>query len=357
MRDDVFWWEDGALLLLDQRRLPHEIANVRCATAGEVAEAIRNMTVRGAPAIGCVAAYGVALSAHTHQAAGAAEQRAAIVADSARLRATRPTAVNLGWALDRQAAVVAAHPAAPPADLATRLLAEAEAIAAENEAVCRQMSEHGAALVPPAGRVLTHCNAGRLATGATYGTAVGVIRAAWEAGRLAHVYVDETRPRLQGAQLTAWELQQAGIPATLIADNMAASIMRQGRIDAVFVGADRIAANGDTANKIGTYSVAVLARAHGIPFYVVAPTSTVDLDSPDGAAIPIEERAAEEMTHLAGHRVAPAGVTVANPAFDVTPHEWITAIITEHGILYPPFDEGLQRAVGYSFRETGASTR
>jgi methylthioribose-1-phosphate isomerase len=340
----TLWWEEGALVLIDQRQLPGAYVTLRCTTPQEVAEAIRDMAVRGAPAIGCAAAYGLALSAARHSAAGLTAQRAALQADADLLRATRPTAVNLAWALDRQLALARAYRGPDPSQLAAHLLAEAEQIVDDDEAACRAMGAHGAGLIPQGGRVLTHCNAGSLAT-AAYGTALGVVRAAWEQGRLAHVLVDETRPRLQGARLTAWELQQAGIPCTLIADNMAAGFMRKGAVNAVLVGADRIAANGDTANKIGTYGVAVLARAHNIPFYVVAPVSTVDLQLADGDAIPIEERAAEEMTHLGGEQLAPAGVAVANPAFDVTPHELITAIVTEHGVLYPPFAAGLRAAV------------
>ncbi len=342
--DKTLWWEDGALWLVDQRCLPDAYEPLPCRTPAVVAEAIRDMAVRGAPAIGCAAAYGLALSAALHTADGAAAQRAALQADAALLRATRPTAVNLAWALDRQLACANSCAAADPAVLAERLRAEADAIAAEDEAACRAMGAHGAALLGPGARVLTHCNAGSLAT-VSYGTALGVVRAAHAQGRLAHVWVDETRPRLQGARLTAWELQQAGIPCTVIADNMAASFMRRGLIDAVIVGADRIAANGDTANKIGTYGLAVLARAHGLPFYVVAPTSTVDLALPDGSAIPIEERAAEEMTHLGGRGLTPAGVPVANPAFDVTPQDLISAIVTEQGVLRAPFAPGLHEAV------------
>ncbi|HUS17564.1 MAG TPA: S-methyl-5-thioribose-1-phosphate isomerase [Chloroflexia bacterium] len=342
--DRTLWWRDGALELIDQRRLPTATVTLCCASPVAVADAIRDMAVRGAPAIGCAAAYGLALSAAGHVGDGVDAQRRALAADAALLRATRPTAVNLAWALDRQLALARDYRGTDAAELAALLLDEAESIATADEAACRAMGAHGAMLVPEGGKVLTHCNAGSLAT-AAYGTALGVLRTAFAQGRLAHVLVDETRPRLQGSRLTAWELQQAGIPCTLIADNMAATFMRRGQVDAVFVGADRIAANGDTANKIGTYGVAVLARAHGIPFYVVAPASTVDLDLADGETIPIEERAAAEMTHLGGEQLAPDGVTVANPAFDVTPHALITAIVTEHGVIYPPFSPGLRAAV------------
>ena len=342
--DKTLWWEEGRLRLIDQRCLPVEYRVLDCTTPGEVATAIRDMAVRGAPAIGCAAAYGLALSAARAAGAGWDAQDRALARAATELRATRPTAVNLGWALDRQLACAAAYRGGSAADRADALLAEAHAIAAEDEAACRRMGAHGAALLAPGSRVLTHCNAGSLAT-VSYGTALGVVRAAFAQGRLAHVLVDETRPRLQGARLTAWELQQAGIPCTLIADNMAASFMRRGAVDAVLVGADRIAANGDTANKIGTYGLAVLAQAHGLPFYVVAPVSTIDLRLADGEAIPIEERAADEVTHLGGQQLAPTGVAVANPAFDVTPYRWITAIVTEQGIIAPPFAAGLAAAV------------
>ncbi|HMA33920.1 MAG TPA: S-methyl-5-thioribose-1-phosphate isomerase [Chloroflexia bacterium] len=345
--DKTLWWNAGALELIDQRRLPRECVTLRCTTAAEVAAAIQEMAVRGAPAIGCAAAFGLALSARQHAAAGLIAQRAALAQDAARLRATRPTAVNLAWALDRQLALATTYPGADAHALAGQLLAAAETIAADDEAACRAMGAHGAALLAPGSRVLTHCNAGSLAT-AAYGTALGVVRTAYAQGRVRHVLVDETRPRLQGARLTAWELQQAGIPCTLIADNMAATFMRQGAVDAVLVGADRIAANGDTANKIGTYGLAVLARAHAIPLYVVAPASTVDLALPDGTAIPIEERAAAELTHLGGEQLAPAGIAVANPAFDVTPWALITAIVTEHGVIDPPFAAGLRATVAAS---------
>ena len=342
--DRTLWWDGDALMLVDQRRLPTEYAPLRCATPDDVAVAIRDMAVRGAPAIGCAAAYGMALSAARAAGAGPVAQQAALQADAALLRATRPTAVNLAWAVDRQLRVAQQAAGAAPSEVARLLLAEADAITADDEAACRAMGAHGAALLPPGARALTHCNAGSLAT-AAYGTALGVARAAFEQGKLRHVLVDETRPRLQGARLTAWELRQAGIPCTLIADNMAAVFMRRGEVDVVLVGADRIAANGDTANKIGTYGLAVLARAHGIPFYVVAPASTLDLSIADGEAIPIEERAAEEVTRLGGERLAPEGVAVANPAFDVTPHALITAIVTEHGVIEPPFAPGLRNAV------------
>jgi methylthioribose-1-phosphate isomerase len=315
-------WQGGRLELIDQRRLPAEEVWLSYGDYREVARAIREMVVRGAPAIGCAAAFGYALGVR------AGVPREEVLAT---LRATRPTAVNLFWALDR------VHRAADP---------EAEAIAIWRDDIdrCLRIGAHGARLMPDVGAVLTHCNAGALATGG-YGTALGVIRAARAGGKQIHVLADETRPFLQGARLTAWELARDGIPVTLITDNMAGALMARGEVQAVVVGADRIARNGDAANKIGTYSVAVLAREHGIPFYVAAPLSTVDLDTLDGAHIPIEERAAEEVTHLAGVRVAPAGVGVRNPAFDVTPARLVRAIITEAGVAEPPYEQSLARLV------------
>jgi methylthioribose-1-phosphate isomerase len=336
-------YADGAVRLLDQTRLPTEVVVCECHTAAELAAAIRTMQVRGAPAIGIAAAYALALGAREYPGEDPAAFRAHLERVAAEVRATRPTAVNLFWAVTRALAVAdAALPRGVPAARAA-LLAFAERLRAEDVAINRQLGAHGAALVPDGARVLTHCNAGALATGG-YGTALGVIRAAVEAGRRVHVWVDETRPFLQGARLTAWELQADGIPLTLITDNMAGYFMARGEVDLVVVGADRIAANGDVANKIGTYSVAVLAHAHGIPFYVAAPLSTVDLSLPDGTAIPIEERAPSEVTHLAGQRIAPEGVAAANPAFDVTPARYVTAIITECGVLRPPYEEALRAA-------------
>ncbi|HEX5501194.1 MAG TPA: S-methyl-5-thioribose-1-phosphate isomerase [Thermomicrobiales bacterium] len=338
-------YRDGAVWLIDQTRLPLDATLVACRDDRAVADAITAMRVRGAPAIGVTAAYGVALAARNLAASGArgAAFFAGLDEASARLRRTRPTAVNLAWALDRMGGVIAAHRDEVPAALAERLLAEADRVLAEDEAVNRRMGRHGAALIPDGANVLTHCNAGALACGA-YGTALGVLRAAHERGTRLHVWVDETRPLLQGARLTAWELQQAGIPFTLIADGMAAHFMARGRVDLVMVGADRIAANGDSANKIGTYGLAVLAHAHGLPLYFVAPTSTLDLALPTGDAIPIEERNPDEVTTFGGVRVAPPGVAVANPAFDVTPARLITAIVTEHGVVRPPFAAGLAEA-------------
>jgi methylthioribose-1-phosphate isomerase len=330
-------WQDGRLVLLDQRRLPGELVERAHADWREVADAIRTLAVRGAPAIGVAAAFGVALAARASRAADwdglAAELDEAI----AGLAATRPTAVNLFWALDRMRRTIAASRGMARAALADRLVAEAQAILDEDLAANRAMGAHGAALVPAGARILTHCNAGALAT-AGYGTAVGVIRAAQERGLVKLVWVDETRPVMQGSRLTAWEMVQEAIPHRLISDVAAAFVMRRGEVDLVVTGADRIAANGDTANKIGTYGLAVLARHHGIPFYVAAPMSTVDPSIASGASIVIEERDAAEVRGVAGRQTAPAESPVFNPAFDVTPAELIAAIITERGVFRPPYD-------------------
>jgi len=327
--------ENGVLQLIDQRVLPLAFETVMCRNAAETAEAIRSMVVRGAPAIGCAAAYGVALEARI--AAGqmrpifdaTLEQAFSILA------ASRPTAVNLFWALERMRRLWTQQGHMPSDEVAALLFYEACAIFEEDIAANRAMGAHGAALLTQDARVLTHCNAGALAT-AGHGTALGVIRSAVEAGKNISVIADETRPFLQGARLTAWEMVQEKIPVTLIADNMAGHMMKSGAIDAVIVGADRIAANGDVANKIGTYMVAVLAARHNIPFYVAAPLSTFDLSAASGDAIPIEERSADEVTGFRNVRWAPEGVLVANPAFDVTPAELIAAIITEKGVISRP---------------------
>jgi methylthioribose-1-phosphate isomerase len=313
--------------LLDQRRLPAEEAWLDLESSRAVADAIRDLTVRGAPAIGVAAAYGLAVDAR--RGAGPAELRGA--AD--RLARARPTAVNLAWAVRRMSRRIGLG-----ADV---LLAEAHAIRDEDEAACRRIGALGAPLLPPGARVLTHCNAGALAT-AGYGTALGIVRAAFEGGNPISVLADETRPFLQGARLTAWELHRDGIPVTVITDGMAGWLMARGEIACVVVGADRIAANGDVANKIGTYALAVLASHHALPFYVAAPWSTVDLETPDGAAIPIEERASDEVATFAGQRVVPAGVPARYPAFDVTPGALVTAIVTERGVVRPPYGEGLR---------------
>lgn len=326
--------------MLDQRKLPAEETWVRCTTYKEVADAIRAMVVRGAPAIGIAAAYGVALG--VREVAATVLEGEAFEAICARLASTRPTAVNLFWALDRMKRRFAAVRTSGRNDeLAPALLSEAQAIETEDLAACRRMGDLGANLIPPHARLLTHCNAGGLAT-AGYGTALGVIRSAARDGKVAKVFAGETRPYLQGARLTAWELMKDGIDTTLIADSMAGHLMARGEIDAVVVGADRIAANGDVANKIGTYTLAVLARENGLPFYVAASVSTLDLATPSGESIRIEERDPEEITHHAGIRLAPEGVSVRNPAFDVTPHRFVTAIVTERGIATAPYAESLR---------------
>jgi len=328
-------WIQGAVRLLDQSRLPEHVEFLDCRDYRAVADAIRELKVRGAPAIGVTAALGVALGAQAIPATEFPAFAQALLPICDHLAATRPTAVNLFWAIDRMKTKLASLRAQAVPAVKAALLAEAQAILEEDIALCKAMGRYGAELIANGQTVLTHCNAGALAT-AGYGTALGVIRAAWEQGKKIQVIADETRPVLQGARLTAWELMQDKIPVTLITDNMAGSLMRQGKIQLCVVGADRIAANGDVANKIGTYSVAVLARAHGIPFYVAAPYSTIDLKTKTGADIPIEQRNALEVTTIHGsHPVAPVGVAVYNPAFDVTPAELITGIITERGVFKP----------------------
>lgn len=333
-------WQDGAVRFLDQTGLPLREAYVQTTDPAVVAEAIRSLRIRGAPAIGVAAAFGVALGA----AGARADDTDAVIAAardaSALLRQTRPTAVNLFAALDRMDAVIAAGSPVSAASLLQRLHDEARRIQQEDIASCDRLAAHGVPLIPPGSSILTHCNAGALAT-AGNGTALNIVMQAWREGRVSHVFVDETRPLLQGARLTMWELQHAGVPATLITDNTAAFVMRQGKVHAVFVGADRIAANGDVANKIGTYGVAVLARAHGIPMYVAAPFSTVDPGTPDGGGIQIEERDPAEVTSFGGVRVAPDGVSVYAPAFDVTPASLIDAIVTDRGIARPPYAAAL----------------
>jgi methylthioribose-1-phosphate isomerase len=386
-------WRDGALLLLDQTRLPAAEVWLACRTPEDVAAAIRRLAVRGAPAIGVAAAYGLALGMAVAASTGAGVP-GDVPGDSARqtspnqtspnlnaarrtsrdltapdltatgmtatdltatgmtaqftaiahlLGATRPTAVNLRWALDQGRRVFAEQMSAGPGAVAEALLAWAHRLAAEDVQINRRIGEHGAALFEPHSRVLTHCNAGALAT-AGYGTALGVIQSAWRRQAVEMVWVDETRPLLQGARLTAWELKRLGIPYRLVTDSSAGTLLAQGLVDRIVVGADRIAANGDTANKIGTYTVAVLAARHGVPFYVAAPLSTIDPGTPDGAAIPIERRRSEEVTELFGARIAPHETEAVNFAFDVTPHDLITAIITEAGILLPPYDQSIAAA-------------
>jgi methylthioribose-1-phosphate isomerase len=336
-------WTPEGVRFIDQTKLPLEESYVLATTYEQVADVIVTMVVRGAPAIGVSAAYGVALGAHGSHAASTAEFEPEFDKICAHLAGTRPTAVNLFWAIDRMKKLfwLLAGSGSTLDEIKQRLLAEAHAMYIEDIEACKAMGAHGAALLPDEGGVLTHCNAGALAT-CGYGTALGVIRAAVERGKNIHVYADETRPFLQGARLTAWELMADGIPTTVICDNMAASLMRAGKIKAVVVGADRIAANGDTANKIGTYNVAILAKEHVIPFYVAAPWSTIDLATATGEAIPIEERPHVEVTHHAGKQLTPNGVGICNPAFDVTPARYIAAIITERGVLKAPYSESLR---------------
>jgi len=340
-------WTPEGVRFIDQTKLPHEESYVLATTYEQVADVIVTMVVRGAPAIGVSAAYGVALGALRTTAKTAQEFAPEFEAVCARLAGTRPTAVNLFWAIDRMKVLFAAQltAGATLAQIQEKLLAEAHAMYEEDIAACKMMGAYGGALLPAEGGVLTHCNAGALAT-CGYGTALGVIRSAVEQGKRIHVFADETRPFLQGARLTAWELMADHIPTTVICDNMAASLMRAGRIQAVVVGADRIAANGDAANKIGTYNVAILAKEHGIPFYVAAPWSTIDMATPTGDSIPIEERPAIEVTHHGGKQLTPHGVGICNPAFDVTPARYITAIITERGVIRAPFGESLQKLRG-----------
>jgi methylthioribose-1-phosphate isomerase len=347
--------EADVVVMIDQRKLPSQEVYVRCKTASEVARAIKTMVIRGAPAIGVAAAMGIALGMRKSKATGTQKFAAEFHKICELMAATRPTAVNLFWAIERMKRVFAttAQAGASVEQIKDRLDAEAQAIHDEDVASCRALGMFGAEVVPAAANVLTHCNAGALAT-AGYGTALGVIRGAVEKGKKVAVFADETRPFLQGARLTAWELVRDGIDTTIITDNMSGALMRQGKVDLVVVGADRIAANGDTANKIGTYGVAVLAREHKIPFYVAAPLSTIDLDTPDGDHIPIEERNAREVTHVGASQLAPAGAHVWNPAFDVTPHEYIAGIITERGIFRAPYSESLKAAFAVEAQGLGA---
>lgn len=335
---------DGVVKLIDQRKLPHRLEIVECHDYRALAAAIKDMTIRGAPAIGAAAAFGLALAAReSHAPTGDALLRDLDQAEKV-LRATRPTAVNLMWALDRvMRAVRAARAANLDANgLRDFVVAEAQNIAEEDVAINRAMARNGAALINDGDSVLTHCNAGPLAT-VDVGTALGVIIEAHKQGKKIHVFVDETRPRLQGARLTAWELMQNGVPMTLIADNASGYYMRRGKIQKCFVGSDRVAANGDVANKIGTYKTAVVAHENRIPFYAVMPTSTIDMNLANGDLIPIEERDAREVTHIEGIPIAPEGVRVGNPAFDVTPHKYITALVTEKGVVRPPLGKNLRR--------------
>lgn len=337
------YWEDQHIKMIDQRVLPGELVIAEFDTVEGVAHSIREMYVRGAPAIGAAAAYGMALAARNSPA----QDREALLADlhaaKRTLDAARPTAVNLSWATARLLALVENSTVIAVDELRSRLLLEAEALADQDVEINRRMGYHGAEVVPQGANVLHHCNTGALAT-VDFGTALGVIYACHEQGKDIHVWVDETRPRLQGARLTAWELMRAEVPMHLIADNAAGHLMRTGKVDIVLFGADRVAANGDVANKIGTYKLSVIAQENGIPVYAVVPTSTVDLSLASGDDIPIEERGAEEVTHIGESRIAPEGVPVYNPAFDITPHRYLTGIVTEEGICYPPFGESLRRA-------------
>lgn len=337
-------YEDGVCRMIDQRLLPAQELWLDYSDYQGVAEAIKTMVVRGAPAIGIAAAFGASFAASAIKANDFDDFERQFIPCCDVLAATRPTAVNLFWALDRMKRVARSNWDLPLAELQQRLCAEAIEIAAEDVQINKAMGQHGQVLFGQQAQILTHCNAGALATGG-YGTALGVIRAAVEAGKQIAVYADETRPFWQGARLTAWELQQDQIPVTVICDNMAGYLMQQGKIDAVIVGADRITANGDVANKIGTYTVAVLAKEHGIPFYVAAPLSTIDLALADGGQIPIEQRDAREVTHCGDQQLAPAGVGVYNPAFDVTPARLVTAIITEHGIAQGDYLSQLRQLV------------
>jgi methylthioribose-1-phosphate isomerase len=335
-------WTDSGVRFIDQTKLPTEETYVTCRTADQVADVIRDMIVRGAPAIGVAAAMGIALGVKNSKAETVGELRPEFERVCDVIGKTRPTAVNLFWAIRRMRDKFELLRVRPLPQLKQALIEEAQRMHAEDIAANQAMGKFGATLMPASGGVLTHCNAGALAT-CGYGTALGVIRAAVEQGKKIHVYADETRPFLQGSRLTAWELMKDNIPTTVISDNMAGAMMSQGKIGAIVVGADRIAANGDVANKIGTYTVAVLAKEHGIPFYVAAPLSTIDFETASGNTIPIEQRNAREVTHFAGKQVTPDGVLIENPAFDVTPSKYVTAIVTEKGIARAPYLESLQR--------------
>jgi len=335
-------YKDGVLKLIDQTMLPTEYIIVECKTYKEVADAIVDMIVRGAPAIGVTAAYGIAIGAFSIETDFNETFFDELKSICNIIRSTRPTAVNLFWAVERVFNKAVKNKEKTIKDIKDIILQEAFLMDTEDVIANKAIGQHGNMLIQQDSTILTHCNAGALAT-CDYGTALGVIRAAHESGKNINVYADETRPYLQGARLTSWELQQDGIPVTLICDNMAGYFMKKGNIDCVIVGADRIALNGDTANKIGTYSVAVLAKENNVPFYVAAPVSTIDFMIETGESIPIEERKPEEITHFKGFQIAPEGISVANPAFDVTPNKYITAIITEKGILYPPFSESIKK--------------
>jgi methylthioribose-1-phosphate isomerase len=337
-------WERGSIRLIDQRQLPWKLEVIELRDPAAVAQAITDMVVRGAPAIGATAAYGMALAGLHSRADSLDALRTDLQAAAELLLQTRPTAVNLAWAVKGQLDLSTDPQWATADELRAALIRQAHAVADDDVAINRRMGAYGATLIQDGDTILHHCNTGALAT-VDYGTALGVVRAAHESGKRVHVLVDETRPRLQGARLTAWELKNLGISFDLIADNAAGHFMRTGQVNLVLVGADRIAANGDVANKIGTYKLAVVARENGVPFYSVAPTSTIDLDLPGGDDIPIEERPVDEVIIISGQPIAPEGVSARNPAFDVTPHRYVTAIVTENGIAYPPFIRNLRRSV------------
>ena len=341
MKFKTIEWKGDRVRILDQRRLPQEVHYLDCRDAFSVAQAIRNMAIRGAPAIGVAAAMGIALAAKKTLTTRPETYRKHLEKVCHEMRQTRPTAVNLFWAVDRMKRILDQIHVYGIEKTKAKLVKEALRIYKEDVEINKKIGEYGKRLIKNGDGVLTHCNAGALAT-AGYGTALGLLYAAWAEGKRFHVYVDETRPMLQGARLTAWELRQAKIPVTVLTDSMSGWLMKQGRIDLVMVGADRIARNGDTANKIGTYSLAVLANHHHIPFYVAAPTSTLDLELASGEEIPIEERAEEEVSHIGGRRIAPKGINIFNPAFDVTPYHFINGIITEKGIFRKPFEKVLK---------------
>jgi methylthioribose-1-phosphate isomerase len=337
-------WKDGRIRIIDQTRLPNALVYLDMDSIDDLCEAIQTLRIRGAPAIGIAGSMGAALAAHQFQGESRPDFDDAVRQAVTRLRATRPTAVNLFWALDRMEQVLSANPEESVPKIREKLIHEALKILEEDDAICRRIGENGLSLIPDSSTILTHCNTGGLATSG-YGTALGVVYAAFEAGKKVRAYVDETRPLLQGARLTAWELREAGIEVTVLCDSAAATLMQQGMIDCVIVGADRIAANGDTANKIGTYALAVLAKAHDIPFYVAAPLSTFDLSIPSGDQIPIEQRDESEVSTGFGVRTVPEGVAIYNPAFDVTPHGLISAIVTEKGIITPPLKLGIRKVI------------
>ena len=342
-------WTDDGVRFIDQTKLPTEETYITATNYQQVADIITTMVVRGAPAIGVAAAMGIAIGVQQSEAKDLPALRVDLNKICDVIGATRPTAVNLFWAIDRMKNKFDHLAHLPVAEIKTALIEESKRMHIEDVASNQAMGRHGAVLLPTTGNVLTHCNAGALAT-AGYGTALGVIRAAVESGKQLHVFADETRPFLQGARLTAWELMKDGIPTTVLPDNAAGSLMRAGKIGAVVVGADRIAANGDTANKIGTYQVAVLAKENNVPFYVAAPFSTIDLKTKDGNGIPIEQRNAREMTHFSGKQITPDGVGISNPAFDVTPNKYVTAIITERGVARSPYTESLKNLIHYPLK-------